>query len=134
MTLKVLFVSNNKMKCCSFGMYLFHTQGHIINLRNFITQVLLVSSCTMKTSTTQKSIIWSELKYVWLTTVKALVALHCLFGIHLYHTHKYFPNLRNFITRVVLIANNTTKTLNRQVFYKVIKKLGDLTFCFEQCN
>ena len=57
MTLKVLFVSNNKMKCCSFGMYLFHTQGHFINLRNFITQVLLVSNYTMKTLTTQKSII-----------------------------------------------------------------------------
>ena len=66
--LKALFVSNNKGKRSSFGMYSFLIHGHFVCLKNF----LLVSNNTMKTWTTQKSIVWSEFKYVWVTTLKAL--------------------------------------------------------------
>ena len=49
-------------------MYSFLTHGHYESLRNSF----LVSNNTMKTLTTQKSIVWSELKYVWVTILKAL--------------------------------------------------------------
>ncbi|RMX61395.1 hypothetical protein pdam_00018292 [Pocillopora damicornis] len=64
--LKTLFFPNDKGKRCSFlttneaFMYSFLTHGRFVSLRNFIS----VSNNPMKTLTTQKSIVWSELKYV----------------------------------------------------------------------
>ena len=56
----MFFVSSNKMQRCSFSMLSFLTHGRFVSLRNFF----LVSNNTVKTLTTQKSIVCSELKYV----------------------------------------------------------------------
>ena len=60
-------------------MYSFLTHWHFVSLRNSF----LVSNNTMKTLTTQKSIIWSQWKYVWATILKVLFVSnkkgkHCL--------------------------------------------------------
>ena len=59
------------------GLYSFLTHWHFVSLRNSF----LVSN--KKTLTTQKLIMWSELKYVWATILKALFVSnkkgkHCL--------------------------------------------------------
>ena len=60
-------------------MYSFITHWHFVSLRNSF----FVSNNTMKTLTTQKSIIWSQWKYVWATILKVLFisnkkGKHCL--------------------------------------------------------
>ena len=52
-TLKALFVSNDKMMRCLFGMYSFCTHRRFVNLRNVITQAVLVSIKTMRTDCTE---------------------------------------------------------------------------------
>ena len=94
------------MKRCSFSMYSFLTHGRFVSLRNFIS----VSNNPMKTLTTQKSIVWSELKYVWVTILKALFVSNnkgkrspfltkkmkrCSFGMYSFLTHGHFVSLRN---------------------------------------
>ena len=55
-----VYVRVTVLKALFVGMYSFLTHGHFISLRNSF----LVSNHTMKTLTKQKSIVWSELKYV----------------------------------------------------------------------
>lgn len=71
---EALFVSDNTMKIMKYSKYVQVTTlkvwyvlvsyGSFVNLRKLITQAILVFNKTMKISTIQKSIIWSELKYV----------------------------------------------------------------------
>lgn len=79
-----LFVSDNTMKIMKYSKYVQVTTlkvwyvlvsyGSFVNLRKLITQAILVFNKTMKISTIQKSIIWSELKYIRVMTLKALLS------------------------------------------------------------
>ena len=54
-------------------MFSFRTHGSFVNLRKLITQAILVFNKTMKISIIQKSIIRSELKYIRVMTLKAVL-------------------------------------------------------------
>lgn len=81
---EALFVSDNTMKIMKYSKYVQVTTlkvwyvlvsyGSFVNLRKLITQAILVFNKTMKISTIQKSIIWSELKYIRVMTLKALLS------------------------------------------------------------
>ena len=70
-TLNWLFISNNKVEHC-LVCNCFVPTDIFINVRNHYHS-LLFSDNTMKALTKQKMIIWSELKCVWIPTLKALL-------------------------------------------------------------
>ena len=68
--LKALFVSNNEGKCSTFmtkkneALFVWYVLVSYSRTFRKLGKLFLVSQNVMKTLTTQKSIVWSELKYV----------------------------------------------------------------------
>ena len=56
-----------------FGLQLFCTHRHFHKFEKSVYHSLLVSDNTIKPLTKQKMIIWSELKCVWIPTLKVLL-------------------------------------------------------------
>ena len=88
------------MISCLFVTYSFRTHRRFINLRNFTTQAVLVSNNAMKTDLYTKI---DHMVRIEICLSNDSKALHYLLGTHSFHTHQPFVNLRNFMTKVMLV-------------------------------
>ena len=120
--LKALFIFNNKRKRSPFltkkneALFVWYVFISYSWTFHKLEKLFLVSKNAMKTLTTQKSIVWSELIYIWVKTLKALFVSnnrgkHCSFLEQQMHRCSVMYKLSSVVSICDFLNNNRWKHL-----------------------